>query len=220
MIGVLVAFLIYNLQQAIDGRWELGDSPSIDTEDLRKFIGLFAMVQGFEAARYIGVRFSGEQRISSMRLAQGVSTIVFVILVASLLLLFLPPATKTDGTAIFFAANEIGDALPWLLLLAAIGSQTSATLGATGSRSDMLVNAKVPRRLTFLVILIPAIVLIFVTDIAVAVNIASRVFAAYFLIQALLAGILARRRGSWGAVAGFTAIGLVMAVIMVFGLPL
>ena len=36
----------------------------------------------------------------------------------------------------------------------------------------------------------------FVTDIAVAVNIASRVFAAYFLIQALLAGILARRRGS------------------------
>lgn len=164
-------------------------------------------MQGFEAARYIGVRFSGEQRISGMRLAQFVSTAVFVTLVAALLVLFLPPTTKTDGTAIFLVSDEIGDSLPWLLVVAAIGSQTAAILGAASSRSDMLVSAKVPRWLTFLIILVPAIVLIFVADIAVAVNIASRVFAAYFMIQALLAGILARRAGSWGAVAGFQVIG-------------
>lgn len=110
--------------------------------------------------------------------------------------------------------------MPLLLLLAAIGSQTSAIIGATSSRSDMLVSAKVPRRISFLVILVPAILVVIFTDVSLAVNLASRVFAAYFTIQALLAGILARRNRNWWAVAGFILVGLAMATILVFGLPL
>jgi hypothetical protein len=70
------------------------------------------------------------------------------------------------------------------------------------------------------VILVPGILAVILTDVSVAVNLASRVFAAYFLTQALLAGILARRAKNWWAVAGFTLIGLAMATIMIFGLPL
>ena len=110
--------------------------------------------------------------------------------------------------------------MPWLLLLAAIGSQTSAIIGATSSRSDMLVNAKVPRKVSFLVILVPAVLVVIFTDVNVAVNLASRVFAAYFLVEATLAGLLARRTGNWWAVAGFVGIGLMMATVMIFGLPL
>jgi hypothetical protein len=84
----------------------------------------------------------------------------------------------------------------------------------------MLVHNKVPRRVSFLVILIPAILMVIFTDVNVAVNLASRVFAAYFLTQAFLAGMLARRVSNWWAVAGFTVIGLIMATILVFGLPL
>ena len=51
------------------------------------------------------------------------------------------------------------------------------------------------------------------TDVSVAVNLASRVFAGYFLIQALLAGLLARRRANWWAVAGFAAIGLFVFIV-------
>ncbi len=53
-----------------------------------------------------------------------------------------------------------------------------------------------------------------------AVNLASRVFAAYFLIQIALAAMLARRQRNIAAVAGFVLIGLVMATILIFGLPL
>ncbi len=198
----------------------LGDSPSIDTDGIRKMIGLFAIVQGFEASRYIGVRFGAQERITTMRVAQVISSVVFVVFILSLLVLFLPPSAKPDGTAVFIVSQRIGGAMPWLLLVAAIGSQTSAIIGATSSRSDMLVAHKVPRPATFLIILVPAIVLVLVADVTTAVNLASRVFAAYFLIQIALAAMLARRQRNLAAVAGFVLIGLVMATILIFGLPL
>ena len=170
----------------LGGRWDLGPSPEMGTEEIRKMIGLFAIVQGFEASRYIGVRFAAERRISTMRIAQIVSTVVFVIFMVTLLLAFLPtpPGVPEDGRAIFAVSDLVGDLLPWLLLLAALGSQASAIIGATSSRSDMLVNNKVPRARTFPIILVPAIMLVIFVDVNVAVNLASRVFAAYFTIQA------------------------------------
>jgi hypothetical protein len=222
VIGVVVAFLVANVQEALGGRWDLGPSPDMGTEEIRKMIGLFAIVQGFEASRYIGVRFGAERRVSTMRIAQTVSTIVFVIFVISLLLAFLPTpeGIPTDGRAIFAVSGLVGDALPWLLLLAALGSQTSAIIGATSSRSDMLVSHKVPRTRTFPIILIPAILLVVFVDVNMAVNLASRVFAAYFTIQASLAALLAARKKNWPAVAGFVAVALMMIIILIFGLPL
>ena len=221
VIGVVVAFLVFNMQEWLGGRWGIGESPDMSGEDIRKMIGLFAIVQGFEASRYIGVRFGAEQRITTMRVAQGIASVVFVVFILALLAVFLPPGDQaTDGTAIFVASEFVGETLPWLLLLAAIGSQTSAIIGATSSRSDMLVHHKVSRKLTFPLILVPAILLVVLVDINVAVNLASRVFAVYFTIQAALAGILAARKKNWLAVAGFVAVGLVMLVILIYGLPL
>lgn len=57
------------------------------------------------------------------------------------------------------------------------------------------------------------------TDVASVVALASRVFAAYYLLQALIAGRLAWRAERWGWVALFTGIGLAMAVVAVFGIP-
>ena len=222
VIGVVVAFLVANVQEMLGGRWGLGPSPEMGTEEIRKMIGLFAIVQGFEASRYIGVRFGAERRVSTMRIAQTISTIVFVVFMFTLLLAFLPPppGVPADGSAIFAVAGLVGDALPWLLLLAALGSQTSAIIGATSSRSDMLVSNKVPRTTTFPIILLPAILLVIFVDINVAVNLASRVFAAYFTIQASLATLLAARKQNWWAVAGFVGVALIMLTILIFGLPL
>ena len=222
VIGVVVAFLVANVQEMLGGRWGLGPSPEMGTEEIRKMIGLFAIVQGFEASRYIGVRFGAERRVSTMRIAQTISTIVFVVFMFTLLLAFLPPppGVPADGSAIFAVAGLVGDALPWLLLLAALGSQTSAIIGATSSRSDMLVSNKIPRTTTFPIILIPAILLVIFVDINVAVNLASRVFAAYFTIQASLAAMLASRKQNWWAVAGFVGVALMMLTILIFGLPL
>jgi hypothetical protein len=220
VVGVVVAFLAFNVQEWLGDRWDLGASPDMSTEDVRKMIGLFAIVQGFEASRYIGVRFGSEQRISTMRVAQLISTAVFVVFILALLAFFLPPTVKTDQTAIFRVSELVGDSLPWLLGVAAIGSQTSAIVGATSSRSDMLVGRNVSRRLTFLIILIPAILLVIMVDLDVAVNFASRAFAAYFTVQASLATMLAARNRNWPAVAGFVGVGLAMITVLVFGLPL
>jgi hypothetical protein len=222
VIGIVIAFLVANVQEALGGRWDLGPSPDLGTEEIRKMVGLFAIVQGFEASRYIGVRFGSERRVSTMRVAQVVSTIVFVLFVVTLLLAFLPPppGIEDDASAIFAVSALVGDMLPWLLLLAALGSQTSAIIGATSSRSDMLVNHKISRTTTFPIILIPAIMLVIFVDVNMAVNLASRVFAAFFTIQASLALILASRKKNWWAVAGFAGVALVMLTIMVFGLPL
>jgi hypothetical protein len=149
-----------------------------------------------------------------------ISTVVFVALLASVLILFVQVETDFSGTAIFVVSEAVGDFMPWLILLAAIGSQTSAIIGATMSRSDMLTDHKVPRRWTFVILLLPALALFLLSDITQAVAMASRVFAAYFVLQALIAWILARRAHNWAAVAGFTGVALVMGTITIFGLPL
>jgi uncharacterized membrane protein len=207
----------------LGGRWEFPTyNPPNDPDALRKLLGFFAMVQGFEASRYIGSRFSGELRISTMRLAQYIATSAFVLLVASSLILFVQVRPEADATAVFVVSKAASPFLPWLILLAAIGSQLSAVTNATASRSDLLLEATrntLQRKYTFPILLVPAIVVVVFTNVTAAVAIASRVFAFYFLLQAYIAGSLARRSGSWPQVAGFVGIGLAMAIIMIFGLP-
>ena len=221
VVAVVTAFIVYNIQEWLGGRWDLGETEvMISGEDFRKIIGLFAIVQGFEAARYIGARFGKELRITTMRLAQVISSVVFVVFVASVLILYVRVQTDFSGESIFIVADEVGDFMPWLILVAAIGSQTSAIINATMSRSDMLVDHKMPRRWTFVVLLAPAIAVFLLVDITEAVALASRVFAAYFVLQAVIAWILARRAQNWAAVAGFTAIALAMGTITIFGISI
>jgi hypothetical protein len=221
VVAVVTAFIVYNIQEWLGGRWDLGETEvMISGEDFRKIIGLFAIVQGFEAARYIGARFGKELRITTMRLAQVIASVVFVVFVASVLILYVQVQTDFSGESIFIVADEVGDFMPWLILLAAIGSQTSAIINATMSRSDMLVDHKMPRRWTFVVLLGPAIAVFLLVDITEAVALASRVFAAYFVLQAVIAWILARRAQNWAAVAGFTAIALAMGTITIFGISI
>lgn len=219
VVAVVVAFVVFNIQEAMGGRWNLGQSDAvIDANSVRQIIGLFAIVQGFEASRYIGSRFAKETRISAMRVAQLIAYVVFVVFVASVLLLYVDVKTDFSAQSIFLVSEEVGAFMPWLILLAAVGSEGSAIINATMSRSDMLVNNKMPRKWTYLALLGPALVLFLLVDVSMAVALASRVFAAYYLLQALIAGIIARRSKNWPAVAGFAAIGTAMGIIAIFGL--
>jgi hypothetical protein len=219
VLAVVAAFVTYNVQEIVAGTLDFPPvSTSLGTEDIRKIIGLFALVQGFEASRYIGERFAAKERISTMRLAQVVSSVVFVAFIAAALILFVEVETDFSQTAIFVASDKLGDFMPWLILLAAIGSQTSAIVNATSSRSDMLVTYKVPRWATFLILLVPAIAIFLLTDINQAVALASRVFGVYFVLQGLIAFILARRAKDWKSMALFVVIMFAMALVAVFGL--
>ena len=222
VFAVIAAFVAYNIQEAFAGQWELvAYDPPVDATTFRQMIGFFAIVQGFEASRYIGAQFSAKVRISTMRRAQIIATVAFVTLLASTLLLYSQVRPEASATTVFVLADQVSAFLPWLLVVAAIGSQLSAIVNASSSRSDLLLEAtheSIPRKYTFLILLIPAAMIVLLTDVTDAVAIASRVFAGYFAIQSILAGYLAARSRKWFAVAGFAAIGLTMAFIMIFGL--
>ena len=223
VVAIVVAFAAYNVQQlvGVDFDWPEFDT-STDSETFRKLIGLFAIVQGFESSRYLGAYFSKDMRIKTMRLSQVIASIVFVLFIASSLILFATVNAPEDGTAIFVVAEEVSVFLPFLILAAALGSQLSAIVNATESRTDMLVQQlgdRLKQRWTFPLLLVPAILIVLLTDVTSAVALASRVFAFYFMLQAFIAGRLAWRAKSWGWVVFFTGIGLAMATISIFGLP-
>jgi hypothetical protein len=224
LLAVLAAFALYNVLEAVDGRWSFPSyDPALDSDTLRKLVGLFAMVQGFEASRYMGTRFSAGERIATMRWAQAIATAVFVLLIALVLLPFGQFRPAADPTAIFVVSKEVAFYLPWLILLVAVGSQLSAITNATSSRSELLLEATknhLPRKYTFPILLVPAILIVIFTDVVEAVAIASRVFALYFVLQSIIAVMLAWRAKQWTAVAGISTVGLVMCAVTVFGLPI
>jgi hypothetical protein len=78
---------------------------------------------------------------------------------------------------------------------------------------------RLPRQWTFPLFLVPAILVVLLTDVSSVVALASRVFAAYYLSQAMIAARLAWRAERWAWVAFFAGIALAMAVVAVFGLP-
>lgn len=224
LFAVLAAFLFYNVLEAFSGNWSFPVyEPEIDSDTVRKMVALFAMVQGFEAARYLGSKFSADVRVSTMRTAQIVSSAVFVALIALVLLPFGQFRPPLDATAIFVVSDAVSPYLPWLILLAAVGSQVSAITNATLSRSDLLVEAtqqKVPRKFTFPILLVPTIMIVVFTDVTSAVAIASRVFALYFVLQAIIAITISYRKREWGQLAVFTGVALVMGFIAIFGIPI
>jgi hypothetical protein len=223
IIAVLVAFAAFNVQQLVGGdfNWPHFNPPN-DAEALRKLLGLFVLVQGFESSRYIGAYFSADMRVKTMRAAQYISSAVYVLFVAFSLILFAHVKAPANVTAIFEVSKQVSVFLPFLIMAAALGSQLSAIVNDTETRTEMLaqqVGDRLPRRWTFPLFLVPAIVVVVLTDVTAVVALASRVFAAYYLLQALIAGQLAWRAKRWAWLAFFTGIGLAMAVVAVFGIP-
>jgi hypothetical protein len=140
---------------------------------------------------------------------------------AWVLILFVLVRPEPDATAIFVVSDAVSPVLPFIILLAAIGSQMSAVVNATSSRSDLLVEATsgtLQRRYTFPILLVPAVVVVVLTDVTAAVALASRVFAGFFVLQAIIAARLSWRSRSTSHVAGFILVGLLMSTIMIFGI--
>ncbi len=223
IVAVLVAFAAYNVQRLVGGDfdWPHFNAP-VNDEAFRKLLGLFVLVQGFESSRYIGAYFSADERTKTMRSSQYISSTVYVLFVAFSLILFALVKAPANVTAIFEVSKQVSVFLPFLIMAAALGSQFSAIVNDTESRTEILARQtgdRLPRQWTFPLFLVPAILVVLLTDVALVVALASRVFAAYYLLQALIAGRLAWRAERWGWVALFTGIGLAMAVVAVFGIP-
>lgn len=225
MIGaLLVALAAYNIGLLQSGDWVLPDVASdIDLSDLRVLLGLLIVVQGFETSRYLGDLFSAEQRITTMRRAQLISSAIYIVFIGLATVLF-HDGLGADVTAIMTMTAPVAVVLPVLLAIAAIGSQFSAAVadseGAGGLLEDVTAR-RLPMRYAYLLIMLVTLVLTWETDVNAIIAYASRAFALFYCLQSWVALFTARsmEQRSPGRELLFAAVGVFCLVVFLFGVP-
>ncbi len=197
MIGaLLVALVIYNVKLMTGGEWSLPALSSvIDFHDMRVLFGLLIVVQGFEISRYLGDEYPAKQRIATMRAAQILSAVIYLLFLALTTILF-RKGLGADVTAIIEMTKPVAVLLPILLAVAAIGSQFSAAVaddsGAGGLLED-ITHKQLSTRHAYLLILVVTITLTWVTDVNAIIAYASRAFALFYMFQCIVAFLVARQ---------------------------
>ena len=227
MIGALLLGLaVYNVKLVTAGTWALPDvSSTIDFHDLRVLLGLLIVVQGFETSRYLGSQHPAEQRISTMRAAQLISAVIYIVFIGLATVLF-HDGLGADVTAIVAMTLPVAAVLPVLLSIAAIGSQFSAavadTEGASGLIED-ITQRKLPMRYAYLLIMLVTVALTWETDVNGIIAYASRAFALFYMLQCVVAMLVAWQKKELprrGVRVGFFAlVGLLCLLVFALGIP-
>ena len=227
MIGaLLVGLAIYNMNLLFGGDWALPPiSSAIDFKDVRVLLGLLIVVQGFETSRYLGDQHPAEQRIATMRAAQLLSAAIYLVFIGLATVLF-HDKLGADVTAIISMTAPVAIVLPVLLSVAAIGSQFSAAVadneGAGGLIGD-ITHHKVPMRYAYLLILLVTVALTWETDVNGIIAYASRAFALFYMLQCIVAFLVAWQLKDlprrMPRLAGFAILALVCLLVFALGLP-
>jgi len=227
MIGALIlALAVYNLGLVFDGAWKLPDiSSQVDLHDIRVLLGLLIVVQGFETSRYLGDEHPAEQRIATMRVAQLVSAVIYLVFIGLATVLF-HDGLGADVTAIIDVTAPLAVVLPFLLTVAAIGSQFSAAVAddsAAGGLIEDITHREVPIRYAYLLILLVTVALTWETNVNVIIAYASRAFALFYMLQCVVAFLVARRIEDLPhrplRLVGFAVVAIVCLLVFVLGLP-
>ncbi|MEH6403013.1 MAG: hypothetical protein V7750_06535 [Sneathiella sp.] len=201
---------------------------SFDFTSLAQLAGMLIVVQGFETSRYLGDEYDARTRIGSMRIAQIISGIIYLLFIFLVMpLLGLADLKSAGETAIIDLSGHVSIILPVLLVLAATMSQFSASIADTLGGGGLLkeqTNGRVPARVGYVCICLGAIVLIWSANIFEIITIASRAFAFYYFMQTLVALQTARQmppslNRTFGLVC-FSILALILAGITLFSIPI
>lgn len=224
--ALLVGLLVYNGLLVSRGTWSLPEmSAVIDFADVRVLLGLLIVVQGFETSRYLGDEFSRDERIVSMRWAQGVSSVIYLTFIG-LITVFFHEGLNADVTAIIQMVGPVAVVLPVLIAVAAVGSQFSAAVADTEGAGGLvreITHKRVSTSHAYGLILLITVALTWGTDVNGIIAYASRAFALFYMLQCLVAVIVARgikdleRRNRRMALFGLLA--LLCLLVFALGVP-
>ena len=227
MIGaLLVGLLFYNAKLLTQGSWQLSTlAPTESLRTIQVLLGLLIVVQGFEISRFLGDEYPAEQRIKTMRYAQLISTAVYLIFIALITILFEAHGDK-GVTAIIDMSATVASFLPPLLIIAAAGSQFSASVadfsGAEGLITEIS-RSKISPRHTFLLITAVTISLAWLTDVIGVISLASRAFALFYSLQCMVAFAIARQKKDLSFQTGkltlFGSLAVICLLVTLFGIP-
>ncbi len=189
---------------------------------LRLLAGILLIIQGFETSRYLGSGYDAETRIRTMRYAQILSGLVYLLFIGLSLPLLGDFHAQRDETAIIALSAMVAAVLPAMLVVAAVMSQLSAavadTVGSGGLLSEFSRHRLAPR-LGYALVAAMATVLVWSASIFEIISIASRAFALYYLLQCVVALIASRGRGHYMQRIGFLAMAGLLLLVVLFAIP-
>lgn len=226
--GFLAGLVVLNINMLIDDSWALPHPlPEVNIEHIRKLLGMLIVVQGFETSRYLGLRYSQDIRISTMRHAQIISVSIYLLFIGTVMVIFQGLGRgPINETAMIGISGQVTPVLPVLLVIAAVMSQFSAAVADTVGSSGLAVEAtkgRITLSNSFLLIITAAIWLTWLTDIFEIITLASRAFALYYLLQSLEAAVATwRNPNDYYRIPNlilFIFITLIMAIVFLFGIP-
>ena len=221
--GLLMGLLAFAFEQLrSDGGVYFSNGHRMNWQSIAVAMGLIVTVQGFETSRYLGDEFDVPTRIRTMRIAQWLSTAIYLLYIALTTFFFSDEQVGNSETAIVGMTQLVAPVLPVMLVAAALAAQFSAAVADTagcGGLAQETTHHKLNARVTYVLVGVFGIGLTWLADIYAIIAIASRAFAAYYAIQCAIAAAFEARTDAPRRlrVVGFLALAIAAAIIVVFG---
>ncbi|MEC7764481.1 MAG: hypothetical protein VX874_21435 [Pseudomonadota bacterium] len=216
--GLFVGLAHYNAVALATQDFHIGAPTVAGWGALTLAFGLIVTVQGFETSRYLGGTYSAATRIRSMRWAQMLSTVIYMIYIGFVAYTFEPSGVDLKETAIVDMMAVVAPILPLLLVAAALAAQFSAAVADTGGSGGLIAELSRHRlkpREAYVIVGVIGLALTWFSDVFSIIAYASRAFAAYYAVQAFIAARTAKGLPRV-TFAGLAILGLSIAI---FGQP-
>lgn len=224
VIGGLLCGLALHAAQTVPTTGFVSDAAHFNRwSQLTMAFGLIITVQGFETSRYLGAAYDAATRIRTMRVAQLISTLIYVAYVG-LATASIPAANLGHSeTAVIDMSAIISTWLPPLLVAAALAAQFSAAVAdalGCGGLAEEISKRRLQDRTVYVLIAAAGIALTWAVDVFGIIAWASRAFALYYTLQSALAARIAWNSGTarerWHSI-GFCVLGLSGLLIFLTG---
>jgi len=218
--GLLFALGWRFVAQAGAGTLVLQLPETLGWEAVTLVFGLLVTVQGFEISRYMGAEYDAGTRIRSMRYAQWLSAAIYLIYILFLTFLYQPGQAELSETAIIAFTAQVAPVLPMLLIAAALSAQFSAAVADTGGAGGLVEEVSggwIPSRWVYVLLAGFGLALTWGMSVFEIIGYASRAFAFYYGLQALIAARRARAAGAPVRAGGFALLALLALGIVLFG---
>ena len=222
IVGLLVGLCLYFVQRAGESALMFNPPDVTGWAAATLGFGLIVTVQGFETSRYLGDTYDAATRIRSMKLAQWVASAIYLIYALLLAWIFAPDRIALNETAIIDMMAVVAPILPLLLVAAALAAQFSAAVADTSGSGGLiheLTRTKLSVRQAYALVVSGGLILTWSANVFVIISYASRAFALYYALQAMLAALAAHRQRRSLVSVGFALLAVLGVVIAVFGTP-
>jgi hypothetical protein len=200
--------------------------PELSMDSLRILGGMLLIVQGFETARYLGKDYTKVERSRGLVFAQLIAAVIYILFVPLAAPLAVDLTQAADETAIISIVGRAAFGLAPALSVAAIFSQFGAAVADTVGTGGILeeeTRGWIRRRVGYLLVTGLAIILVWTRDVFSVLALASRSFALYYALQAVMAAVLAHDNPEMEyrtvRLILFPSLAILMLLITVFAIP-